>query len=139
MPTTEHVFRRVEQQLDVALVAAKGVLAAQGVAANDESIRSYHYKADHLCWQQSFTREVNAGLHVAQVNVRITYLEPVEPGEPEHVRVFTRAQLFRVSQESTKDEKSEQTISLPELLHKGIASVVLERLQHGDRLLGQAL
>lgn len=136
--TPEQIFRGIERRLDCALNTAAPQLNELGIAVRDASCRSYHYKNQFLSWEQSFTREHDVDLQVARAEVQLTYMEPIEAVQPPEVKVSCRSQLFRQAQESSKDLKHEQSISLENLLHIGLASFVLSHIEGGEGSLKNA-
>ena len=131
MDTTETIFRSAELQLDNALAAASPALVAQGVAIAGESRRAHHYKNQYLLWEVKFSRTGDVGLKTADVNVTLSLPEPAAPGDPLQVGVALRAQLYRSGQASTEDLRSSETMTVQELLDRGVEKVVTAKLREG--------
>ena len=131
MDTTETLFRRAELELDHALAAASPALAAKGVAITDQSRRTYHYKNQYLLWEVKFSREWDVGLKTADVSVTLSLPEPAARGDRLQVDVALRSQLYRSGQASTEDLRSSETMTMQELLDRGIEQVVTAKLREG--------
>lgn len=139
MTPTETKFREVEKQLDAALQSATHVLQTFAISLQDTSVRSYQYKEAYLSWSYLFKRVWELELETAQVQVRLSYPEPIEIADPPQISVWLRAEKFRPGQESSQSEKSETTIPLSALLNEGIDAYVVTNVKDGARTIGQAL
>ena len=139
MASTETKFREVEKQLDAALQSAIHGLQSFGISVQDTSVRSYQYKEAYLSWSYLFKRVWELELETAQVQVRLSFPEPIEVASPAQISVWQRSEKFRPGQESSQGEKSETTISLSALLNEGIDAFVVKRFEAGAQTFGQAL
>jgi hypothetical protein len=139
MTPIETKFREVEKQLDSALQSATHVLQTFAISLHDTSVRSYQYKEAYLSWSYLFKRVWELDLETAQVQVRLSYPEPIEVTDPPQINVWLRAEKFRPGQESSQSEKSETTIPLSALLNEGIDAFVVTNVKAGGQTIGQAL
>jgi len=139
MQPCEAKFREVEKQLDTSVECAIPALEASGITCQDNSSRSYHYKVGYLMWEQIFTREWDADLQTALVQVRLLYPEPVHPSDPVLINVWVSAEKYRPGQESTLKERTESKVQLEALLETGLEAVVIQQFKIGAKIVGQAL
>jgi hypothetical protein len=135
----EAQFREKERALDAALQSSRPVLAELKLSLEDRSVRSYHYKADRLSWNQSLERKWDADLETVHVRVWLTYMEPVVAGDADRVSVLTRVERYRQGGESVLDERSERAIPFRERLDSGIGPTVARELERAVALAGQKL
>jgi hypothetical protein len=124
----EQAFRKVERQLDELIVAAMPELGAMGLAYTDRSIRTYHYKESYLHWEAAFERRWQSDLFTQQVQIILSYGEPVKPSDPAAVGIFRRAESFMQGQISRVDSRYEESVSLDAMRAKGIAGLVRPHL-----------
>jgi hypothetical protein len=139
MSAVETQFRKSERDLDAAIRAAAPLLERLGLSIEDRSVRSYHYKADHLAWLQVVQRRWELDLETILVQVFLTHMEPTSAGERVDVGLATRVQRFRPGQESSLDKRSQTSVPLSELLRVGIGPTIAEKLREAAASAGQAL
>lgn len=139
MDAVESQFRGVESELDAAIQSARPLLESLGVSIEDRSVRSYHYKADHLAWFQVLERRWELDRDTVLVQIFLTHMEPVAAGDPAQVKLATRVQRFRPGQESSIDKRAETTFRLADLLAAGLGPVIAAKLRDAAANAGQAL
>jgi hypothetical protein len=72
--------------------SANSECAKHCISIEDASLRNYHYKLDHLLWEQSLKREWELDLQTALVQVRISYFEPAAINDEPEILVSTSAE-----------------------------------------------
>ncbi|MGC1549493.1 MAG: hypothetical protein WA777_13290 [Rhodanobacter sp.] len=132
---TELAFRKVERELDDLLATSVSELSAMGIARADSSTRTYHYKESHLRWEVQFERRWPKDLFIQQVQIILSYGEPIEPEDAPRVGVFRRAESFRQGQVSSIDEQSEESHPLETVRKVGIVGIIKPHLVAAAALL----
>lgn len=134
----EREFRRVETRLDALLMDAEAELRYAGVRVQDESVRTYHYKAHGLCWKHSFLREWIVGAETARITVHVEFGEPLsdtDGADIPNIHVEARAEVFLLGRPSRIDERSRSARTLAEIERLGMAQVVFDAMRQCEPLL----
>ena len=131
----EQAFRRVESELDDLIVAAMPEFKAMGLAYADRSTRTYHYKECYLRWEAAFERQWQRDLFTQQVQITLSYGEPIDPGEPAVVSVFRRAESYRPGQISSVDNKCVESVLFDAVRGDGLAGLIKSHLAAAAALL----
>ena len=124
----EKRFREAERQLDELLRRDEAIIAARGITISDWSARKYHYKNKSLSWSYWFETRRTRGSEIEKVLVWISFNEY----ESSTVRVMRSAEIFQIGKPSRWSGGTEELLSLEEMAHRGLANIVLERIQAGE-------
>jgi shikimate kinase len=123
----EKEFRKAERQLDELLREEEAVLAAHGITITDDSDRAYHYKNAYLSWRYRFETRRTSGSNVEKVWVSVSLYEQ----NTETLKIWRRAELFQVGQQSRWQDTTEELLPLAEAARRGLSSIVLEAIGEG--------
>ena len=132
---TERAFRAIEGEPDSMTAVAMPTFTEMGLAYTDRSTRSYHYKESHLRWEAVFERRWQRDLFTQQVQIALSYGEPIDPTESPRVHVFRRVESFRQGQVSSLDDKYEESYPFKIVQTEGMAAVIKQHLAAAISLL----
>ena len=124
----EKRFREAERRLDELLRRDEAAIAARGVTVTDWSVRAYGYKSEYLRWCYLFETRRPRGSEVEKVMVDVS----LDEGEPDALRVWTRAEIFQVSKLSRWQSTAEKLLPLEGVVRRGLAGIVLDAISAGE-------
>jgi hypothetical protein len=131
---TEKRFREAERQLDELLRRDEAIIAARGITIADWSGRKYHYKNEHLSWSYWFETRRARGSEIENVLVAVSLNEH----EASTVRVGRSAEIFQIGKLPRWSSGTEELLPLEEMVHRGLANIVLEAIHAGEREVADA-
>ncbi|MHC4178588.1 MAG: hypothetical protein ACYSWU_13840, partial [Planctomycetota bacterium] len=128
---TEASFRDIERSLDQLIEKDRSEFAEQDIGVTDESVRSYGYDP-LLSWSYRFEgRRAHRGPEIALVTVRISFHEPTDIHSQHNVSLWCRSEIFQEGQLSRWEKTTEDSLPVAEVIARGVAEIVCEKIDKG--------